>query len=282
MIQVACTLVAALALAQPGDSAKDVIEIQTRKFAFPLAWDAQKKSDIRQVRLFVSEDRGTTWRHVSDHMAGDDRAPYTAERDGECWFALQVQRTDGTLEPAGIDRLAAAMKVRVRTDVRISKAAPAESIAKTSPSTLALAETLAAKGYVAVPLEKMRTGYLGVRIRIGDKTLFMLLDTGAPNSHGDPERTKALGLEWRYLDENEFGPGWGKVGYCYLTAPKIGSVDIGRMQMRSKDETQLNAILREYGDAPVDGLLGADVLEPHAAVIDYATRTLFLRPIDKK
>ena len=110
----------------------------------------------------------------------------------------------------------------------------------------------------------------------------MLLDTGAPNTRADAERTKALELPWRYLDEGVFGPGWGKMGYCELAGMKIGTVDIRPFQVRTKDESEFNQLLASYGDLPIDGILGADVLEPHAAVIDYPSRTLFLRPAGKR
>jgi hypothetical protein len=117
---------------------------------------------------------------------------------------------------------------------------------------------------------------------VGDQKFLLLLDTGAPNTHVDPARTKSLDLPWRYLDEAVFGPGWGKIGYAELAGMKIGAVEIRPFHVRTKDETQLNALLVTYGDAPIDGILGADVLEPHAAVIDYPSRTLFLRPTEKR
>jgi hypothetical protein len=272
-------LFALFAAAEPADVPQDVVVLRSRNFNFPMSWDTQTKN-VDLVRLFVSDDRGTNWKRVSDHKPGDKRAPFKADRDGDFWFALQVQRKDGSFEPAMVERLSPAMKVRVATE----KAAPAvrtESIAKLAPAA-SLAETLERKGYVAIELEKMRTGYFGVRVKVGDKKFQMLLDTGAPNTHADPERTKSLGLPWRYLDEAVFGPGWGKMGYAELVGMKIGSIEVRPLSVRTKDETQLNALLATYGDLPIDGILGADVLDPHAAVIDYASRTLFLRPVEKK
>ena len=272
-------LLALFAAAEPADAPKDVVVLRSRSFNFPMAWDPQSKN-IELVRLFVSDDRGTSWRRVSDHKPGDKRAPFKADRDGEFWFSLQTQRTDGSLEPAMVERLTAAMKVRVVTE-KPEPAVRIESIAKSAPAA-SLAETLERKGYIAIELEKMRTGYFGVRVKVGDKKFLMLLDTGAPNTHADPERTKALDLPWRHLDEAVFGPGWGKMGYAELAGMKIGGIDVRPFSVRTKDETQFNVLLAAYGDLPIDGILGADVLEPHGAVIDYPSRTLFLRPIDKR
>jgi hypothetical protein len=43
------------------------------------------------------------------------------------------------------------------------------------------------------------------------------------------------------------------------------------------DFEQVNAPLRAQGSAAVDVILGADVLDAHAAVIDYPSLSLFLR-----
>ncbi|HEX3315370.1 MAG TPA: hypothetical protein VHR72_10790 [Gemmataceae bacterium] len=289
-------LLALFAAAEPADAPTDVVVLRSRNFAMPMSW-TQRAEHYQLVRLFVSDDRGVSWKRVSDHKPGDARAPFKADRDGDFWFALQVQRKDGTFEPALVERLSAVMKVRVVTDKiepKIElKSEPKietriESIAKSAPaatlpaSSESLAEIMARKGYAAIELEKMRTGYFGVRVRVGDRKFLMLLDTGAPNTHVDSTRTKALDLPWRYLDEAVFGPGWGKMGYAELAGMKIGAVDIRPFHVRTKDGTQLNALLGAYGDAPIDGILGADVLEPHAAVIDYPSRTLFLRPIEKR
>jgi hypothetical protein len=43
------------------------------------------------------------------------------------------------------------------------------------------------------------------------------------------------------------------------------------------DLTHVNQSLALKGEAPVDVILGADILEAHAAVIDYGTSSLFLK-----
>jgi hypothetical protein len=43
------------------------------------------------------------------------------------------------------------------------------------------------------------------------------------------------------------------------------------------DFEHVNAPLRANGSAEVDVILGADVFDAHAAVIDYPTQSLFLR-----
>jgi hypothetical protein len=279
MHAISCTLLMLLPFAQTGDAAKDIVVLRSRSFILPLGWDPQFGATVEVARLFVSEDRGANWKRVSDHRPGDRRVPYKVDRDGEYWFALQLRLTNGAVEPA--IGLIPSMKVRVLTEKSEPKI---ESTVKSvSPEGAAtLAEMMQRKGYAAIELEKLRTGYLGVRVRIGDTKLFLLLDTGSPDSYADPQRTKAADVTWKYLDENAFGPGWGKVGFCAVSGMKIGDVEAAPFQFRSKDQAKLNDLLAEYGDPAVDGLLGADVLDLHAAVIDYSSRTLFLRPATKR
>jgi hypothetical protein len=279
MLGLSCTLLTFLA-AQSAEAPADVIELKSRTFTFPIVWDEKRSAELQKARLFVSDDKGASWRTVSDHKPGETKAPFKAERDGELWFALQLQMKSGQFEPTTPERLSPTFKVRVVT-AKVEPKQATESISKSAPAAT-LAETMERKGYVPIELVKMRTGYLGVKIKVGERTLNMLLDTGAPNTHFDPERTKALELAWRHFDEAAFGPGWGKIGYGELPGMKIGAVDVGAVSVRSQDKSKLNEQLVAYGDAPIDGLLGADVLEPHEAVIDYATRTLYLRPIAKR
>jgi hypothetical protein len=107
--------------ADPIELPKDVAEIQTRDFAMPLRFNANVLAKIEKVRLFVSEDRGKTWKHEKDYKRTDERVTYTAERDGQYWFALQVEFTDGTSDPAKVEALTPAMKVYVNTARKVLK-----------------------------------------------------------------------------------------------------------------------------------------------------------------
>jgi hypothetical protein len=43
------------------------------------------------------------------------------------------------------------------------------------------------------------------------------------------------------------------------------------------DLTHVNQSLALKGEAPIDVILGADVLQGHAAIIDYGSSSLFLK-----
>jgi hypothetical protein len=75
-----------------------------------------------EVRLFVSEDQGKSWKHKKDYKPSDKQATFAAGRDGQHWFAVQVVFKAGNLEPAELDDLVSAMKVYVNSERRILKA----------------------------------------------------------------------------------------------------------------------------------------------------------------
>jgi hypothetical protein len=111
-----------LALAtDPVELQKDVHEIQTRKFAMDLGVPADQRGKINQIRLFVSEDRGKTWKHNRDYKPNAKEAIFTAPDDGLYWFSLQVVYKDGKKEPAELDDLEPARKVYVNTERRTLK-----------------------------------------------------------------------------------------------------------------------------------------------------------------
>ena len=107
--------------AEPVELPKDVYEIGERRFVMPVKFDPDRLGEIKRVRVYVSEDRGATWKHVKDVKSGDKGVELTAPRDGHYWFALQVVLKDGTSDPADLDNLAPTMKVYVNAERRALK-----------------------------------------------------------------------------------------------------------------------------------------------------------------
>jgi hypothetical protein len=120
-----------LALAADSDGLpKDVFEIHDRQFAMPLYTSADFRGRIERIRLYVSDDLGKTWTHAQDCKPGDEQATFSAPRDGEYWFALQVKFKDGKSEPADLATLTPGMKVRVKTGQKSDPRAAAREIAR--------------------------------------------------------------------------------------------------------------------------------------------------------
>lgn len=61
-------------------------------------------------------------------------------------------------------------------------------------------------------------------------------------------------------------------------APRAAGCTVNTSELRCSC-CVVNALLRANGSAEVDVILGADVFDPHAAVIDDATESLFLKAV---
>ena len=58
---------------------------------------------------------------------------------------------------------------------------------------------------------------------------------------------------------------------------RLGDVVPSLATLLAMDLTHVNAALAQKGVAPCDVILGADVFDAHAAIIDYGSDSLFLR-----
>src|SRR5262245_64155729 len=107
----ALALLAVASAAPPVELPPDVTEIQTQECRFTLRLGPGRKAEVTQVRLFVSADRGETWKHHKDYKPTDEEMAFRAPRDGVYWFACQVVLKDGTSVPSGKEDLAPSAKV---------------------------------------------------------------------------------------------------------------------------------------------------------------------------
>jgi predicted aspartyl protease len=140
------------------------------------------------------------------------------------------------------------------------------------------ADLLKRQGYVAVPLDRLTSGYVAVAARINDKKVYLVVDSGAPNTHLDRERTGRLELKWKEAGGKAPLPaGQRASGVCVLEGLEVGPCRVGRLVVGAHDLSHINQALEPYFDPPVDGVLGTDVLIRHGAVIDYPASVLFLR-----
>src|SRR5262245_20217616 len=117
----ALALVGVCLAAEPIELDKDVEEMPTRDFAMPLRLAPDRKERVERIRLFVSEDRGKTWKHEKDYKPSDTEVVFSAPRDGLYWFALQVVLKDGKSEPPKLEELPAAMKVYINSQRKALK-----------------------------------------------------------------------------------------------------------------------------------------------------------------
>ena len=143
-----------------------------------------------------------------------------------------------------------------------------------------LADFLARFDYAAVPLVRAATGHLalaGAAINGRDVTLY--LDTGAGRTVIDLACARALGLP---LEADAAGAGGAGSATLASHRTRLASLDLGAVAeedfpAHAIDLSHVNQALRARGERPMDGVLGADVLDAREAVIDYRQLHLFLK-----
>jgi uncharacterized glyoxalase superfamily protein PhnB len=135
-----------------------------------------------------------------------------------------------------------------------------------------LAAVLTAQGYCRVPLTRNGPNFLQTQATIGEAKVVVLVDASSAVTVVDHEVAHAHGLTVTLADP--------KLGGAYQI--EGASLDLGTVLARP---TRLLAIdfkgvtraMTQIGGTPVQAILGLDVLQSQAGVVDYAGPSLFLK-----
>jgi hypothetical protein len=84
-------------------------------FRIPVTIPAEGRDVVRQVRLWVSDDRGQNWKEVGQVTPLQSEFPFRATRDAEYWFALQTVDIRGKIYPSDDRPVDPSLKVVVDT-----------------------------------------------------------------------------------------------------------------------------------------------------------------------
>ena len=144
--------------------------------------------------------------------------------------------------------------------------------------TRSLGEFLQAAGYRRIALARNGVGHFETTGTLNGHAVRVLVDTGAGATVVELAVARALGLEF----EEEIGQGGGAGGHG-LEVFKVrgGDLRLGDLRPRLRalvamDLSHANAAMAAEGAEPVELILGVDVFDAHAAVIDYGSDSLFL------
>lgn len=87
----------------------DYVYLKQSVFAIPIQVAPDRLNDIKELRLFVSSDRGRSWRMMQTARPTQKMFTFQAPNDGEYWFTLayvdksdNVEPTDVREEPPGL------------------------------------------------------------------------------------------------------------------------------------------------------------------------------------
>ncbi|VXB34547.1 conserved exported hypothetical protein [Luteimonas sp. 9C] len=149
---------------------------------------------------------------------------------------------------------------------------------ETAPT--ALARALAPAGYTAVPMTRHGDAHLTVSVRINDVAGTFILDTGAGRTVIDRAAQSRFD-QGRATRAGGRATGAGGSGMAIRALPgnrlRIGDYRDDAFTVHFLALDHVNAAFSQRGEAPVDGVIGADILERGGAVIDYPNLRLYLR-----
>jgi clan AA aspartic protease (TIGR02281 family) len=135
------------------------------------------------------------------------------------------------------------------------------------------------QGFRQVSLSRSGVGHFHAAGSLGGRPVAILIDTGAASTVVGLALARELGLELKKLQMTGGGAGGANLELHQVVGARLslGDVEPRLDTLIAMDLTHVNQSLALKGEAPVDVILGADVLQGHAAVIDYGSSSLFLK-----
>lgn len=144
---------------------------------------------------------------------------------------------------------------------------------------MTLVEFLEQDGYTRVPLTRSGIGHFHTDGTLNGRPISVLVDTGAGGTVFSLDIARELGLHLTKLEMMGGGAGAAQLDVYGIREARfrLGKIMPTIGMLLAMDLTHVNqaASLRRSG--PIDAVLGADVLDAHAAVIDYGSSSLYLK-----
>ena len=146
-----------------------------------------------------------------------------------------------------------------------------------------LADFRAARGYLRVPLTRSEVGHFHTAGTLNGRPVEVLVDTGAACTVVALSVVRELGLSAEWINGEAGGAGGALDQYMVGGADlRLGSLAPRMHGPVGLDFAHINAPLLAQGSVAVDVILGVDVFDAHAAVIDYPGLSLFLTAVPCK
>lgn len=144
-----------------------------------------------------------------------------------------------------------------------------------------LTNILRRKGYTKINLKRLNTNHFEFKVKINGTEGRFILDTGASNSCVDINLAEKFNLEVE--DSETKAAGAGAIGMDTKISKgnklKLKKWRYSSFNIVLFDLTHVNQALVEHNAKPVDGIIGADILEKGKAIIDYKNKKLFLKKL---
>lgn len=143
-----------------------------------------------------------------------------------------------------------------------------------------LKKFLLEKGYVQIPLTLTKTNHFEVIATLNAVEGRFILDTGASSTCVGFDCTETFKLSAQASEIKAAGA--GAINMATKVSKKnrleIGNFKITNLKLVLFDLTHVNSALTQHDALPVHGIIGADVLKRAKAVVDYKSKSVFLKP----
>jgi hypothetical protein len=147
------------------------------------------------------------------------------------------------------------------------------------PRAATLSDFLLQEGFRQIPLSVSGVGHLHAAGTLNGRSVSVLLDTGGASTVVHLGLAREMGLELDKMPFQGGGAGAAKLDVYQLRSAEFRMRDV-RPRLRAllaMDLKHVNEALALKGQPAVDIIVGADVFEGHAAVIDYGSHSVFLK-----
>ncbi len=143
---------------------------------------------------------------------------------------------------------------------------------------MALKKHLTKKGYHSIKLKKTKTNHFELKAKINGSKGRFIIDTGASNSCVGIEEALLFDLATEESEHKATGAGNAEIDTQLSQNNKlsIDSFKLKKVNLILLDLSHINNALIKQKAKPVNGILGADILERGKAIIDYNKKRLYL------
>ena len=134
------------------------------------------------------------------------------------------------------------------------------------------------KGFYRIILKSIKSWHYTFNVKINNVTGVFILDTGASNSCIGFVFDSYFNLTKEESNIKAAGAGAlnMKTALAKNNLLEIRDWKIKKMNFILMDLSHINKALKEADDSPVHGVIGADFLKQHRAVIDYGKNCFYL------
>ena len=132
--------------------------------------------------------------------------------------------------------------------------------------------------FTLVPFVREKSHHITVVALLSGRPARLIVDTGAGGTIVDTGALAQFGLKLSSTSRKGVGVGSSSMRTSRIAKYRLvlGDLDVSDTRLLALDLSHVNAGLTKAKVAPVHGVLGADVLWRHRALIDYSRGLLFL------